>query len=272
MAPRIPWTEAQLDAVRRRYADETTASLAESIGRPCCQVNAMAVKMGLKKSVAHLASSGGRIAKGQVLRGKAWTPAERDELRLRYADEPTADIALSLGRSTSTVLAMAQKMGLRKSEAFMASPLSGRCTPDRPIAGSVEARYQPGNVPWSRGTKGVLKPNSGTFRKGQVALNLQPVGAVVLRPRVGYWFVKVSDSPHRWEFLHIRNWVAANGPVPAGHLVVFRTADKSDCSVANLRLATRAEHMMEHSICNYPGDLRAAIRALSSLNRRIRNG
>lgn len=35
----------------------------------------------------------------------------------------------------------------------------------------VETRFRDGQIPWSKGTKGIVKPNSGSFKKGQIPYN-----------------------------------------------------------------------------------------------------
>lgn len=57
-----------------------------------------------------------------------------------------------------------------------------------------------------------------------------PVGAVSVNH--GYRVVKVAEG--RWERLHERNWVAANGPVPEGHVLLFADGDRANCDADNV--------------------------------------
>lgn len=72
LAPRRPWTEVELELVRRNYADSLTANIAVALDRPLAHVYAKANYMGLLKSEAFAASDkSGRILKGGIL-GKAF--------------------------------------------------------------------------------------------------------------------------------------------------------------------------------------------------------
>lgn len=79
--PRQPWTEVDIELLRRNYADSLTADLATALGRQPSGVYQMARKLGLEKSAAFIAETarartlnpehGGRkhqFAKGQ----EAW--------------------------------------------------------------------------------------------------------------------------------------------------------------------------------------------------------
>ena len=50
---------------------------------------------------------------------RPWTDAEREEVRRRYPDEVTADIGRDINRSVGGIYDQANKMGLKKSLAFM---------------------------------------------------------------------------------------------------------------------------------------------------------
>ena len=68
LPPRRPWTEVELEMLRRYYADSLTADLAQALDRPITQVYSRAVKLGLRKSEAFQASDkSGRLLKGGKL-------------------------------------------------------------------------------------------------------------------------------------------------------------------------------------------------------------
>lgn len=68
LPPRRPWTEVELEMLRRYYADSLTADLAQVLDRPITQVYSRAVKLGLRKSEAFQASDkSGRLLKGGKL-------------------------------------------------------------------------------------------------------------------------------------------------------------------------------------------------------------
>lgn len=58
-----------------------------------------------------------------------WTLEEKNILRELYPENSTEDLMLFLNRSKTAILHKASRMGLRKSEKFMAGPESGRFQP-----------------------------------------------------------------------------------------------------------------------------------------------
>lgn len=266
------YSEHEIAEIIRRYPDEPTARLAADLGRTPQAVSARASALGIGKSAAFMDSpASGRARPGHVRKGTVpWTPGELEELRRRFADEPSKDIARDLGRKYHSVTQMAYKLGLHKSEAFKASPASGRMAKGRPLPGSEATRFKPGQPGWNAGLRGlgVLKGNSGSFRKGHLPHNWCPVGTI--RPTTeGYLRIKVEE-PRTWEFVHLRTWIAANGPVPDGHMVSFADKNKNNCHISNLRLVSREDHIAGITYHDYPEDLKEALRALWKLQRRIR--
>lgn len=83
---------------------------------------------------------------------RMWTEAERELLRQRYADTKTCDLAQALGRELKHVYAAADRLGLRKSDAFLATEASGRL--QRLGHRCVEHQFKPGHTTWNKGKKG----------------------------------------------------------------------------------------------------------------------
>lgn len=68
LPPRRPWTEVELELLRRNYADSLSADLAQALDRPITQVYSCANRLGLAKSDAFKATDkSGRILKGGKL-------------------------------------------------------------------------------------------------------------------------------------------------------------------------------------------------------------
>lgn len=100
-------------------------------------------------------------------------------------------------------------------------------------------KYPKGNVPFNTGTKGFMKPNSGNFRKGYCPKNHMAVGSEALTTGDKYVRVKVAE-PNVWEFKHVQVWTKANGPVPAGHTILFLDGDHNNCELDNFKLIPRS--------------------------------
>lgn len=211
---------------------------------------------------------------------KPWTEIELLILRRFYADAPSAAIAAALDRPIAQIYRRARALGLRKSEAFLSDPFSGRT--DGTVG--VSGRFQPGITPWNKGKPGSAghHPNSRRtqFKKGEMhgaaQHNYVPIGSTRIS-KDGYLEVKVTDDhpvpARRWVSAHRLAWEAVHGPVPPGHVVAFkpgmRTANRDDITVDRLECISQAENMRRNTLHRYPKEIVEAIRTRAVLNRRI---
>lgn len=86
------------------------------------------------------------------------------------------------------------------------------------------------------------------FRKGDIPHNLAPIGTV-RKTKDGYLKKKVlnyGSQRTRWRFLHRIVWEEHNGPIPKGHMVTFADGDRTNCSIENLVLETKAQHAVKN--------------------------
>ena len=101
--------------------------------------------------------------------------------------------------------------------------------------------FKPGNKPHPAARpKG---PNKTSFKKGNKPANTLPVGHV--RCHEGYWQIKAFDTGHtKRDFLlcHHLVWRLHNGPIPAGHIIIFIDGDSSNIEIENLRCIPRGAH------------------------------
>jgi hypothetical protein len=220
-----------------------------------------------------------------MTRRKAWTWAELELMRWGYADSSTADMATALGRSCSTVYAMARKMGLKKSAAYLESERSGRIQRGRQDPRLVAHRFKPGIVPWNTGTKGLVgvqpECRAAQFKPGRPAHeahNYVPIGALKVNAD-GYLVRKVTDDPtlapvRRWVGVHRLVWVEAHGPIPAGHVVCFKpgraSTELEKITPDALELRTKREVMLSNSVhAQYPKELARLVQLRAVLTRQI---
>ena len=104
-------------------------------------------------------------------------------------------------------------------------------------------RFEKGRVPFNKGTKGLTSANRTSFKKGNIPHTYSPIGSEAIT-RDGYTIVKVSDQGtrnQRWRPKHRLIWEKHHGPVPDGHAIVFGDGDKTNLSIDNLILVTRAQ-------------------------------
>lgn len=162
-----------------------------------------------------------------------WTPEREQMLRKLYPDMPAQLVAQALGCSLGPVYSKATLLGLHKSAAFLASQLSGRIQRGQRDPRMTATQFKPGVVPHNKGVPGStgLHPNCRATqfkpgRKPEEARNYLPIGSHRLS-KDGYLERKMTDDPalvpaRRWKPVARIVWEAAHGPIPPGHLVVFR--------------------------------------------------
>lgn len=220
-------------------------------------------------------------------RRRFWTPEELQTVRELYPDTRTADLAAKLDRSLTTVYQVAFKLGLHKSEAFLASPASGRTTGKQGTGTRFEKGHVPANIGLRRPGFAPGRMAETQFKKGCMRGAAQrkwkPVGTERMS-KDGYLERKVHDSDNehlpsgeanrlrarRWRAVHILVWEEVNGPLPEGFAVTFINRDRKDTRLENLELISRADLARRNSIHNLPAELKGAIRTLGALKRRIR--
>jgi hypothetical protein len=104
------------------------------------------------------------------------------------------------------------------------------------------AHFKAGVPSWSAGTKGVLKANRGSFKKGQVPHNHLPIGSE-RKVCDGYIEIKTAE-PHTWVGKHRLIWEETRGPIPHNHNIRFRDGDPENLTIDNLFMVNKSEHQI----------------------------
>lgn len=220
------------------------------------------------------------------MNGRMWTECELAVVRERYADTATAEIAMELRRPLTVVYQKAAALGLRKSEAYLASPAA--CRLRRGDRVGAASRFLKGHVPankglrrpgWSPGRMKETQFKKGA-RTGAAQRNWRPVGTIAIDTE-GYLRIKVREGRQGeasgfgnvriWPLLNRYVWEQANGPIPPNHTVVFRDGDRGNCELGNLELVSRADLMRRNTIHNrYPEEMVKTIMLLGAVKRKLR--
>lgn len=183
------------------------------------------------------------------MKRRYWTPEQIALLAERYPHERAADVARALGRDVRSVYQKASELGLRKSEAFWRSDLSGRVQLGRQDERLRATQFRPGQAPWNKGKHFSAGGRSAQtrFQPGNRPHTWQPVGSYRL-DKYGRLQRKVTDTgcpPRDWQPVHRLVWIAAHGPVPVGHVIAFKagqgTAVLDDITLDRLECISRAE-------------------------------
>ena len=200
-----------------------------------------------------------------------WSDDDALSLARLYPATPMHEIVTALGRSESSIYGKAALMGLKRSEAFLSSPASGRIKP-----GSMQGaptRFERGHATWNKGMKGWQADGcqATQFKPGQNPHNWNPIGHERVT-KDGYLQRKMTDTKctrKDYRMVHHLVWEERNGPVPAGHALIFKDRNKTNIQLDNLELITRAELCRRNSIHRYSPELKHAIRTLAKLKRTI---
>jgi hypothetical protein len=194
-----------------------------------------------------------------------------DIIRSRYPHERTQDIADDLGMTYSQVANRAYNMGIKKSQAFKQSDLSGRINL---IKGGEAYRYQKGHEPFNKGQKMpekvYQKCQPTMFKKGNRPSNWKPDGSVVERTdSTGrkYLYYKIKDS--YWVLYHHKIWKDAHGPIPKGCILRFKDGNTMNCVLENIELISMLDNMNKNTIHRYPNDIQQVMKLKSKLNKKI---
>ena len=131
--------------------------------------------------------------------------------------------------------------------------------------------FEKGHVAWNKGLKGVNGFSSTKFKKGQISVNLLPVGTERLT-KEGYIDIKLAD-PNVWAPKHRHIWEQAYGKLNSSQIIVFLSDDRQDFSLSNLALINRSEMAVlnrHEKFGQQPSEIREALINVVRLEQKIR--
>jgi len=172
---------------------------------------------------------------------KKYTEEEKTYITSNYLTIPVKTMARNLGRSG---------FGVRN---FMKN--NGLILPVEIIEKrKAQSQYVKGQSPINKGKKqsefmsaeAIKRTKKTRFKNGNLPNNTLHDGAITIRKdKNGYLYKWIRISKANWRMLHVYNWEKINGPVPEGHILVFKNDDRMNCDPDNVRLITNAEHIAE---------------------------
>lgn len=204
---------------------------------------------------------------------RVWSEFELEVMRKHYPITSAANLAELFNREIYTVYAKAKRLGLAKSPEFLASPASGRTGFDGRGQGG---QFRKGLVPANKGKKFPGRVTPTTFQKGQVSVNTMPIGSYRVNAD-GFVERKFAQVPgpytKRWIPAHREVWIAANGPIPAGHVIAFkpgkRTTDPAEISLEILECLTFAENLRRNSFHRHGPEIAKIVQLRGAITRQI---
>lgn len=219
-------------------------------------------------------------------RRRFWSTPDLKRLIKLYPARPTIEIAEMLDRSLLGVYGTAKKLGLKKTQEFIASPASRARLQKGDRIGEA-FQYKKGNVPANKGTRrpgyGPGRMKETQFKKGaltgQAAHNHKPVGTI-LADSEGFLRIKVRErlpgdaagwNSDIWPLLHHKVYREAKGPIPAKHIVAFKDRNRANCAIENLELMSMADNARRNAMWSrFPEELIKVIMLNGVLKRKLR--
>ncbi len=147
-------------------------------------------------------------------------------------------------------------------------------------------RFSTGQASWNKG-----KPNPAArsnpkcratqfkkgVRRGVAAAVYKPIGTTSMHAS-GYLQRKINDDlplQARWRFVHLIDWEARNGPIPAGHALKCLDGDRTNIDPDNWELVPRGMLPRLNGKCGRdydrsPAALKPTILAIAKLEHRAR--
>ena len=128
-------------------------------------------------------------------------------------------------------------------------------------------KYPKGHIPQNKGIKGVCGKGCEKtwFPKGHIPFNYR----TVLSERItkdGYVEIKIAD-PNKWILKHRYIWEKEHGPIPKGHIIIFKDNDRTNCSLDNLIIINRSENaVLNHTkLHQYSGEFKNTAIAIAKI-------
>jgi len=257
---RSVYSEAQLTYLEVGFKEMDLAVLTENFN----------VYFGLDKSVSAIKSTlsnhgfrCGRPTGRANTQSKKYTPEIIEFIRIRYRETTLREITTELQEFYDLRISLKNLSSLCKAHGIK----SGRT-----------GYFEKGCKPWTTGTKGVVKSNSGSFKPGSVPPSLKPIGHERICAKSGYPLVKVAErnpytgAPTRYKPKHHVIFEQANNrSIKDGHVLVFMNGDQLNCQLENLKEIPRSLLVRLNKLryWNQPTELRPTIWAQAELQAAI---
>lgn len=154
---------------------------------------------------------------------------------------------------------LCDKFNHRYNAALSAKEINDICK-RRKIRTGRTGQFTKGQKPWHTGTKGMVKPNSGNFKKGNKPANQAKVGTETIRGKEGGSWIKIAE-PNRWRRLAYVRWEKKRGPVPKGMMLRYIGRDRRKCNLRYLRLISKSMNarLNQNDFNEAPAELKKTI-------------
>ena len=204
-----------------------------------------------------------------------WTQEAIEKLKAVYPNLYNHEICKMFGVSKDTITKKACTLKIKKSKEFIEREKI------RLAKVGEKTRIQKGNNLWT-GKKRPMRGNTAktNFKPGQLPHNTLPVGTYKIKidsDGHSHLEVKYAEAPgspsNRWISVSQKVWQDANGPVPKGHVVVFKkgmkTLEKDLITLDKLECISRAEHAKRNGPQTQDPEIRKLFGLKGAITRQI---
>lgn len=132
--------------------------------------------------------------------------------------------------------------------------------------------FEKGAVPWNKGKRGYMGANRTSFKPGQEPPTAKPLWHE-RTGKDGYVEISVPErNPYtgclrRFKHKHVWIWEQHYGPVPEGHVAIFKDGNRNNFNLDNLELVNRNEllcmNLYRYKEC--PEELKPSVMAMAKL-------
>jgi hypothetical protein len=194
-----------------------------------------------------------------------WTIEQDNYLIAHFADTTNQTLAAVLSRTDKAISARAVRLHLKKSAAYL----------EQVKEITRQTAFKKGHTTWNKGIHYMPGGRSveTRFKPGQRPKNHHPIGHERIT-RDGNTQRKLTDTGcTRKDYVNISHivWIAANGAIPAGHIILHKDGNNQNCELSNLQCISKADNMRLNSYHRYPAPIPQLIQLRSALNRKINN-
>ena len=196
---------------------------------------------------------------------RIWTDKEAKKLTALYPVTSHPKLMKIFKRSSASIYGKAELLGLSKDPAYMAE--LKKVFVANLVEGGKKTRFGK-TESWNKGTKGIMKANSGTFKKGRLPHNTRQHGEESF-DKDNHILVKIGHN--HWVKKHFLLWESVNGKVPKGMVLRFKNGNPHDIRIDNLQVITKAENMQKNVVHHYPAELKQTIKLVNKLKKTIKD-
>jgi hypothetical protein len=252
---RDSYTEAHLRFLRKAYASMKVQDLTIAFNK---QFGTSKSEVAIKSALSNNKIVCGRKGSERLINHeRLYTPEQRQFIFDHHVGRSRAEMADLFNRRFGANMTVVQV------KAFVAN---------RHLNSGLTGRFEKGQIPPNKGTKGLTGANRTSFKKGDIPSNTRQLYAERIS-KDGYVEIKVPEKnpytgcPTRFRLKHIWIWEQSHGKIPVSHAILFKDGNPLHCALDNLMLIKRSEllRLNKHGYKEAPAEIKPTVLALAKL-------